>query len=137
MKGLYICLESLVVAAREKAGRGEDTTGTPHHLSYATNSSDAGLCFFSVEWPNWRDKERFEVQAGVIPLGEPYEPLPAEAVPYFESARQAAARVRDAEAIPKRAKTGLAPTADVDAPIDGAHTVGQAFKKAFPQGFGR
>ena len=139
-KAIYVCPSTLFDAEREKALKGEHLGGISYHLGGEASSCGRdypGMSIVQIEWGNWRDREKFEVQPDVIVLGDPWEPMPADAVPYIEAARQATADTRNAESIPKRAKLALIARTDPDAPIDASHTVGQAFRKAFPQGFGR
>jgi hypothetical protein len=86
-----------------------------------------------VHWGDgngWVARERFEAQPEVIALGEPWEPVPAEAVAFLEEFRQAHVSTR-AERIGVSAKQRIA-VKDPSTPIDATHTVGQALQKAFP-----
>jgi|ERR1041385_4741789 hypothetical protein len=84
-----------------------------------------------VHWgENWAAQERFEATPGVIPLGEPWEPVPAAAVPTLEAFRLSCAPTR-AERVPASAM-GLRPTQDPAVPIDATHTVVEALRKAAP-----
>lgn len=80
-----------------------------------------------IEWDNHNDEAAFEVLPGVLMLGQPWEPAPAEAIPLLAS-------FQDAEATTKEAQpTGAAPLVDapIDAPVESVpvDSVSTALKK--------
>jgi hypothetical protein len=91
------------------------------------------LVLFEAGWgAYWDYRERFEAQPGVVPLGEPWEPLPAAAVPVLEAFRQALAPTR-AERVGVPSKLLALPAAqDATVAVDSSHTVSQALRKAMP-----
>jgi hypothetical protein len=101
----------------------------------ALGSDPSQLVLGHVHWgAQWDARERFEAQPGVIPLGEAWDPVPPEAVPVLEALRQSYVDVR-ATRVGITTDTPTAPTSgayDAAAPIDTAHTVGTALRKAVP-----
>lgn len=92
--------------------------------------TDMAVC--DLVWDfDWRAREAWEAQAGVIPLGNPWELLPAAAVPVLESLRQSLTAIR-AENVTVTVKAA-SPQLDYTVAIDATHTVAQAVRKALPQ----
>ena len=107
-------------------------TGVTHHGALSPAAPETHLVMIDWGTASWEDRERFEVQAGLLALGDPWEPVPPAAIAVLEAWRQSFADVRT-ERFGAPAK-GVARVATVDATvaIDGTHTVAQAVRKAAP-----
>jgi hypothetical protein len=91
------------------------------------------LVLAHLHWgKNWVCRERFEAQPGVIALGEPWEPVPAAAIPVLEACRAGYAALRAQRVAINGASPVLAPTRDPAVAIDATHSVADALRKANP-----
>lgn len=123
---LYVC--SLAAAQAEMRREDPSMRGWSAAVAAPTPSD---LVLFEAHWIGWEAREAFEAQAGVTPLGEAWEPVPAAAVDLLEAFRQALVPTREAK-LGKSLKGGLAAAQDATAAIDATHTVAQALRKAAP-----
>lgn len=124
---VYVC--PLAIAQAELAREGE--VSRRGWSSTATPGVD-DLVLFEAEWTSWKAREAFEAQVGVTPLGDPWEPVPAAAVPVLESFRVSLAPQRGAQTRKGLISNAIAAERDVSAVIDTTHTVMQALRKAAP-----
>jgi len=85
------------------------------------------------QWSQWDAQEQFEAQPEVVLLGDPWDLVPAAAVPFLEQFRQATAPDR-AQRVTVSLKGLPAKPRVQDAAIavDATHTVSQALRKAAP-----
>ncbi|SRR5713101_1961575 len=132
----YICPMGAAKALGEAALHEAKYDGVMVGWGYSGDYPTPGtLVIAQVVWENpnrWVEREQFEAQPGVVPFGDPWEPVPAAAVPMLEFYRQRliATRAERVGAVATRAL--LATTKDVSAPIDTTHTVADAMRKAQP-----
>jgi hypothetical protein len=130
----YLCPLALAQAALDGTQAALGGAGLSNSGWMGSPGSDLepdALVLLEAKWTQWDQREAFEAQAGVTPLGAPWELIPDAAVAFLESLRQALAPAR-AERVGVAAKN-LSSAADPNVPIDSSHTVAQAFRKACPQ----
>lgn len=123
---LYVC--PLAVAQAELAR--EDSVNMRGWHTVLANPQAADLVLVQAQWIAQDAQDQFEAHPGVVLLGDPWEMVPAIAVPVLESFRLASIATRATAGLSLK---GLPAVRDVTAPIDGTHTVAQALRKAAPQ----
>jgi hypothetical protein len=82
-------------------------SGIDWHATQPPDDPTQSLVVIDWENPNFQDV--FEAQVGVLPLGHPWEPLPAEAVPVLASLQDPSAVAKGGAAIPTLPDPAAAP----------------------------
>lgn len=131
MTHFYVCARALADGLLQRPDLAGQVRGA--WVSPLPDPQPADLVLVEVQWLNpnsWAERETFEAGAGVTVLGDPWETVPAAAIPTLETLRQGLTATRQARTGGKRA--GLPAPTDPTTAIDATHTVTQALRKAAP-----